>query len=634
MDVTQPRDANAPPDTPSTLGPSLALGGALVAAKALLLDRPESFAWAGQLAASTWQDVLFAAAFGLAGLVVLRAARHRPVARRWCWRAFVVAGALNALFTVVHVGVYEWSRRALSVQMLRFAGDVGNLRSSLTARLTWINVLALVLVPTLFVVVFRKPRPAASKWQAGAALVLSAVWALAGRGVLHRAAPEWLLRMSQNPHVALARSVVEEARGAGAVALPRDFRADDLEEFRIVGERARPPAVPPAARVRNVIVVVLESTGARHLGLYGSPVDAMPKLTAEAANALVVDAAYANVGLTVCTFQVIAFSVLPGLPWCYVPCGDRPLPKTLAELLVERGYRTALLSSADMNYEGMAWEAEHHGYQVIRNYWDLDCTAQSSWGAEDSCLFDGLLRFADEKPDQPFFALAWTSQAHDPYVVSREDQGLDFGPPGTRADRSRYLRILSRVDEGLARLFAGLRERGRDRDTLVVIVGDHGEAFAEPHGYVGHGGVLYDESIRVPLVLWSPALFAGAGRSMQVTSHVDLNPTLADLLGVPPAAGWQGHSLFDSARPDRAYFFAALGDLLFGVREGSRKYVYSASRGQESVYDLRQDPDETRDLSADDPSFCGRQRERIAAWIAYEEHLLKGTPLTPRSPQP
>ncbi len=633
MDVTKPGEAPAPPGVPSTLGPSLALAGVLVAAKALLLDRPGNFAWAGQLAASTWQDVLFVAAFGLTGFGVLRAARHHPVARRWLWRAFVVAGVLAVWFTVVHVAVYEWSRRALSVQMLRFAGDVGNLRSSLTARLTWVNVLALVLVPALFAVAFRKPRPAASPWRAGVALLLGAAWALAGRCVLHRAAPEWLLRMSRNPHATLAWSAVEEARGAGAIALPRDFRADDLEEFRIVGERSRPPAVPPAARVRNVIVVVLESTGARHLGLYGSPADAMPNFTAEAANALVVDAAYANVGLTVCTFQVIAFSVLPGLPWCYVPCGDRPLPKTLAELLVERGYRTALLSSADMNYEGMAWEAEHHGYQVIRHYWDLDCPSQSSWGAEDSCLFDGILRFADEKPEKPFFALAWTSQAHDPYVVSRKDQGRDFGPPGTAADLARYLRILGTVDTGLQSLLDGLRRRGRDRDTLVVIVGDHGEAFAEPHGYVGHGGVLYDESIRVPLVLWSPALFAGSGRSMQVTSHVDLNPTLADLLGVPPSPGWQGHSLFDPARPDRAYFFAALGDLLFGVREGSRKYVYSASRGQESVYDLRRDPDETQDLSARDPAFCRRQRQRLAAWIAYEEYLLKGTPLTPRVPR-
>lgn len=613
--------------TPGTLGPALAVGGALVAAKALLLDRPESLAWLRDLAASTWRDLLFAAAYGLAGYLALAASRRRPRLRRALWTLFVAAGALAVAFTVVHVGVYGWSRRALTVQMLRFAGDAGNLRSSLTARLSASAVLALVLAPALFAWVFRAPRPAGRGRGRALALGLAALWGAAGLVAFHRAAPEWLIRMSRNPHAALAASAVDELRGEAAVALPRDYDEEDLEELRVVGERRRRPPPPPAARVKNAVVVVLESTGARHLGLYGSRDDAMPNLTKEAANALVVDAAYANVGLTVCTFQVLAFSVLPGLPWCYVPAGDGPLPRTLAELLAGRGVRTALLSSADMSYEGMAWEAGRHGYREVRPYWDLGCPALSSWGADDDCLFDGILRFADEKPAEPFFVLAWTNQTHDPYVVSRGDEGLDFGPPGTGADHARYLRILRTVDAGLGRLFEGLRRRGRDRDTVVVVVGDHGEAFGEPHGYVGHGAVLWDESLRVPLVLWNPALFAGAARSMQVASHVDLNPTLADLLGVPHADGWQGHSLFDPERPDRAYFFAALGDLLFGVRDGSRKYVYDAARGRESVFDVRQDPDETTDLSAEDPGFALRQRRRVAAWIAYEEYRLRGVPL-------
>jgi arylsulfatase A-like enzyme len=205
---------------------------------------------------------------------------------------------------------------------------------------------------------------------------------------------------------------------------------------------------------------------------------------------------------------------------------------------------------------------------------------------------------------------------------------VDFlGPDTATSDLGRYLNILRTVDADIAHLLDGLRARGLDQDTLVVITGDHGEAFAEPHDYRGHGGVVYDENVRVPLVLWNPRLFTGAGRSARVGSHVDLNPTIAELLGVPPPGGWQGASLFDESRPDRAFFLAGLGELLFGVREGSHKYVYSATFGRDHVYDVRRDPDELTDLAPTEPDLCTRQRRRVGAWIAYEEYFLKKTPL-------
>ena len=115
-------------------------------------------------------------------------------------------------------------------------------------------------------------------------------------------APSPLAAPDRRTRTSLSPVRWREARGAGAVALPRDFRADDLEEFRIVGERAHPRAARPGTSEERD-VLVLESTEVRHLGRYGSPVDAKPKLTAEAATPLEVDGPAPTVGLTVYTFR-------------------------------------------------------------------------------------------------------------------------------------------------------------------------------------------------------------------------------------------------------------------------------------------------------------------------------------------
>ena len=73
---------------------------------------------------------------------------------------------------------------------------------------------------------------------------------------------------------------------------------------------------------------------------------------------------------------------------------------------------------------------------------------------------------------------------------------------------------------------------------------------------------------------------------------MDVNPTVADVLGLPPSPSWHGRSLFDRLRPPRAYFYAANDDYLLGVREGDWKYIYNATEGRDELYDLKTDPAE------------------------------------------
>jgi arylsulfatase A-like enzyme len=98
---------------------------------------------------------------------------------------------------------------------------------------------------------------------------------------------------------------------------------------------------------------------------------------------------------------------------------------------------------------------------------------------------------------------------------------------------------------------------------------------------------------------------------------------------------WQGRSLFDPARPPRAYFYAASDDYLLGVREGDWKYVLNATRGRDELYHLPSDPDEQTNVAAQHPDRCRDLRGRVAAWRhhaakhlawANENHSGDGAP--------
>jgi arylsulfatase A-like enzyme len=215
--------------------------------------------------------------------------------------------------------------------------------------------------------------------------------------------------------------------------------------------------------------------------------------------------------------------------------------------------------------------------------------------------------------------------SHHPYEPMTGEPLIDFFKgelPPDDYDLGRYLNTLHDVDGQLGRIFDGLRRRRLADDTLVAITADHGEAFGDPHASWGHGASLYQEDVRVPLVLWNPRLLPRGRRSMVVGGHVDLNPTLAQVLGLPPDPAWQGRSLFDPTRAPRAYFYAANQDYLLGVREGNWKYLYDVTQGTEQLYDLSRDPDEQRDLAAAERGRCERLLLRLSAWKEHAGRYL------------
>jgi arylsulfatase A-like enzyme len=618
------------PDPRLAAWPSLALALLLFLTKAVHWRLPEPTSrrlgeYARDLLVSSHLDVTFAVLLGGAAALALSAARGRPGLQRGVWSCFLGAAALSGAYAVASVQIFAFLRSPLTYPLLYLAGDMRNMRSSIGSFLSPALVAALVAAPAALLALGRAARAwKPPRWTWVLPLVAAAHFGY-GRWV---AAGRWSDRddrlIAESPHMVLITSLAREASGAGSERFDEPFPPELLADFEPGASAGGWEGGPPP---RNLVLVVLESTGTQYLGLYGSPYETTPVLASEAEHTIVFDDQYAHVGMSANALVSMMLSIHPFMTWREYPAEYPDYPgTTLAQRLKGAGLRTAYLHTGDLSYANQRAFLAGRGFDAIRDRSDLDCAVpSSSWGCEDRDLVDALIRFVDEDPEAPFFAWAWSAQSHHPYEPSPDRPFVDFfagrAVPPDDYDLGRYLNTLLEADRQLGRLFEALRERGIADDTLVAVTGDHGEAFGDPHDTWGHGSRLYEENLRVPLILWCPRLFSGERRDV-VGGHVDLAPTLAEIMGVAGAPTWQGRSLFARSRPPRAYFYAANDDYLLGLREGSWKYVYNATTGRELLFDLAADPRESESLAGEHPQRSRRMRQRLAAWRAAAEEDL------------
>ncbi len=615
----------------SLLGAGAWLAFLLIAAKAATWDKP----WIGHfferslgLLMSSWTDVLFALVCGAIGASTVFFLRTLPRPAAIARGIFLGFFALCALYGVGAIGLFHYFNRPITFELFAMIGNASAVRSSIFDRLGIGMALALLFVPIVYLIIAIRSQ----RWPrlTRGLLVFAIVWWLAGYVLQKNSWKEQqLTHLWLSPHFELLRTTALRLKGGQRPSFPKDFPPVYADEFRTFEARGLTSSsffeLPAGiARPKNVIIIVLESVGTKYLQ------EAMPRFKAEAQNALLFDNIYAHASFTYCSFRTLNFSIYPGLPWHYAALGDaRALPGTLAAKMRARGARTAYINNGNLYWEDEHWLLEKTAaFDSLDDYSTVGCPPLSSWGTEDRCVFDRLLRWIDEKPNESFFAICWTDQTHDPYPLSPGVTPLDFfagkpAPPLAK-DLSAYLNVVHETDRHLGEMFDALRARGLADDTLVVITGDHGEAFADPHEQRGHAWSVFEEETHVPLMFWNPQLFPDGSRAPIIGGHVDVNPTIVDLLGIEPDAQWQGHSLFDPAKPNRAFFMAIAGGDIFGVREGDWKYIYDVTSARESLFNLASDPTEQHDVLANETERAKNLRQRVAAWVTFEDAFLWG----------
>jgi lipoteichoic acid synthase len=438
---------------------------------------------------------------------------------------------------------------------------------------------------------------------------------------------EWSYFKLANPITSFAASVA--AAGATPELFTMDL-PDDLVAFPAPQDAIAnhaPSQIQPG-KIRNVLIFVLESVPAEYIGAYGSPYAVTPELDSYRQNSLLFHNIYAHAPATNASLVSILSSIYPWISYRNLtqdhPDVDMP---TLSAELDQRGYRTGFFSSGDMRFQRSDEFLSHRGFDVFQDYQTLACDQQkfqsdiNTWdfqdGADDACTTDALLEWIRQDPAQPFFGMLWTVQTHYPYFYSGEE--TDYGVDDEKLNR--YLNALHHADAQLGRLLRELKERGLDESTLVVVVGDHGEAFGR-HDQFAHASHIYEENLHIPLLFINPALFHEEEAST-LGGTSDIAPSIMEILGLSAPNQWQGQSLFSPSRHKRVYFFAPWSSFRFGYREGNLKFIFDAANNTTEVYDLEQDPDESRNLADQQPDTVAAGYQRLAAWVQYHDRYMK-----------
>jgi arylsulfatase A-like enzyme len=368
----------------------------------------------------------------------------------------------------------------------------------------------------------------------------------------------------------------------------------------------RAPAQPA-----SVVLIVMDTTRADRLGLYGHGRGTSPVLDALAQRAWVFDDAVAQAAVTPVSIASILTGLLPYHHGLRVMHGTRDNKlddalTTLAERFQQVGYRTGAFVSA---FPATAAFGFAQGF----DHFDAGF-APASRGADGVVNTGDQQRRADATTDA---ALAWLPQgkgpfflwlhyfdAHDPTLLPPEPIVARFG--GTGAGHADVLRDLYDaevffMDQEIGRLFAAL-----PADTLVAVVADHGEGLGD-HDWWSHG-ILYREQLHVPMLIAGPGIVPKRSRDMVRT--IDLAPTLLELAGLPfqgdglsllrgrPEFAYADSiNLMGYGRPDVPGMSDRKDDRLYALVDRDHKLILHQRRPAESeFYQRQQDPKEARNL--------------------------------------
>jgi arylsulfatase A-like enzyme len=283
-------------------------------------------------------------------------------------------------------------------------------------------------------------------------------------------------------------------------------------------------------------------------------------------------------------------------------------------------------------FEGLPEMLQRHGWRTVA--WSTNANVLPIWGFDagfDVFVDLGALEWATNKTDAatvftavrdalraeadlPSFSYIHLMDAHIPYQPPPEELAavgaeprLTQSFPGRREDakaREQYQKYLAEIrdlDGKLGSFLDDLRAQGLYRNALILVAGDHGEEFLD-HGKLYHGQTLYEEVLRVPVILKLPDNALAGTRIHQDVGLADLAPTIAGILGVGGFAAADGRDLWDGAHrrlrdqgaPQNALL--ELDTYQLGARvEDWRKLVVDYKDGQQ-LFDLHSDPHEEHDL--------------------------------------
>jgi len=353
------------------------------------------------------------------------------------------------------------------------------------------------------------------------------------------------------------------------------------------------PACHTNPTPRNLVLISLDTTRADHLSCYGMKGEVTPSIDALAAAGAILDHTITPVPMTLPAHSSLLTGMIPPATGVHDNFNYRlrDSAETLAETLQKHGFETAGFVSAFVL-------DRRFGLSQGFDTWDdtFDNPIRTDFGTErrGGETVDHAIRWLEGRGATPFFLFLHLYDPHQPY-----------NPPEPYASRfpgDPYTGEIAYADHCVGRLLEALKAHDLDSNTLVVLVGDHGEELGQ-HGEETHSYFVYQPALHVPCIFRGPGVPAGL-RIEEPTGLIDVVPTVCNLLGVPSPKNVQGEDLTRFLRgeaqpPQRTLYYESLtptrygANPLLGETDGRWKYIRTT---RSELYDLPSDATEATNL--------------------------------------
>jgi len=400
----------------------------------------------------------------------------------------------------------------------------------------------------------------------------------------------------------------------------------------------------------DLILITIDTLRADHLSCYGYNRQTTPNIDKLAENGILFKNAYTQFPVTLPSHTSIMTSLYPathGIKANFHPVDDSFI--TLAEILKKNSYENmAIVSAFCLNSK----RGLNQGFDIYLDTLNSDRAQRK--GGEVTDLASVLI----ERLKRPLFAWLHYFDPHSDYRPPRDYQDLykEITPKqakelnklrtkivvkGGKPNEAELEKLIALydgeiryVDDQIGKLLDLLKRLNLMRNTIIVITADHGEGFEHDY-FFDHGDRLYEEQLRVPLIIWGPEKVIPKGKIVYDTVRlIDIMPTLLDLLDIKDDDyNFQGTTLLPAIKGDKALDLKVYSELVFrekfpqaksnmvSLRKRNWKLIVETDdkkniiTGPEELYDIAKDPSEESNQAQVSRDILSELRNDISSWI-------------------
>ena len=384
------------------------------------------------------------------------------------------------------------------------------------------------------------------------------------------------------------------------------------------GQTARSPRPKTPARP-NVLLITVDTLRADHVGAYGAKQAQTPTIDSLARDGLLFERAYSQVPLTLASHTSLLTGTYPFNNGVQDFTGQplRPDIRTVAQALNAAGYATgAVVSSYVLD---RSWGL-NRGFDLYYDVFRGSSFLENDPGLVErkaSASVDEALQWLRQPRTKPFFFWLHLYDPHSGYEPPE--------PFKTRFAKAPYDGEVAYADSQLARLITYLKQRRLYDGTLIIFTSDHGESLGE-HGEKEHGFFVYHSTLHVPLLIKPPAAQARPQRVAEPVAIMGIAPTIVEMLKLqdPIQKQFQTGGLLENRKaggPDTGsvysesfYSFSSFGwNPLRTINTANYQYIEAP---KPELYDLRNDPSETKNLITEQSAVASVLKEKINGLVS------------------